>query len=442
MRGSRYALGRRRAAGSGDRHPRSFYSSPEAAPALSGVHNYSYLILLFALFVVPRLLQRFRIPMAITSFALGAAGVLQFEELRADPTVALLATLGIVSLFLFAGLDVEFRELGQHVAVLVQHLAIQVVTLAGLSIALAWWFELPARPATLVALALLTPSTGFILDSLDHLGLAESARFWIKSKAIATELVALGVLFVSLQSSSAESLGKSSLALVAMVAVLPLLFRWFARVISPHAPKSEFAFLMMVAVACATVTYELGVYYLVGAFVVGMAAQRLRESMPAMSSETMLASVEAFSSLFVPFYFFHAGLALRPADFTLEALVTGLVFGVVGISLRLVPLVLHRRIVFGESLQKSLHVGLPMLPTLVFTLVIAAILRERFAIGPVLFGGLMVYTILSSLIPGLVFRRQLPEVEDELLEEVPYSAPGRSRPVRRSGWSVPERDER
>jgi Kef-type K+ transport system membrane component KefB len=406
------------------------------------VHNYSYLILLFALFVVPRLLQRFRIPMAITSFALGAAGVLQFAELRADPTVTLLATLGIVSLFLFAGLDVEFRELGQHVAVLLQHLAIQVVTLAGLSFGLAWWFELPARPATLVALALLTPSTGFILDSLDHLGLAESARFWIKSKAIATELVALGVLFVSLQSSSAESLGRSSLALVAMVAVLPLVFRWFARVISPHAPKSEFAFLMMVAVACAVLTYELGVYYLVGAFVVGMAAQRLRESMPAMSSESMLASVEAFSSLFVPFYFFHAGLALRPADFTLEALVTGLVFGVVGISLRLVPLVLHRRIVFGESLRRSLHVGLPMLPTLVFTLVIAGILRARFAIGPELFGGLMVYTILSSLIPGLVFRRQLPEVEDELLEEEPYAAPELRRAARHGAWSVAERDDR
>lgn len=381
------------------------------------MQHYSYLILLFALFVVPRVLQRFRIPTAITSFALGAICTLQFGFFQVDSTVKLLATLGIVSLFLFAGLDVEFKELRQHAIVLVQHLAIQVVSLTLLSFAMAWLFELDSRPATLVALALLTPSTGFILDALDSFGLPERVRFWIKSKAIATELVALGVLFVSLQSSSAQALAVSSLVLVTMVALLPLVFRGFAAVVLPHAPKSEFAFLMMVAVACGVVTYELGVYYLVGAFVVGMAAQRLRERLPTMTSEKMISSVEAFASLFVPFYFFNAGLGLRAEDFTLKALGVGLLFGVVSILLRLVPLWLHRRIVFGESIRRSLLVGVPLMPTLVFTLVIAGILRERFQIGAELFGGLVVYTILNSLIPGFVFHTLLPEVEDELMQE-------------------------
>jgi Kef-type K+ transport system membrane component KefB len=391
------------------------------------VQHYSYLILLFVLFVVPRALQRLRIPTAITSFTLGAICALQLGYFVQDQTVKLFATLGIVSLFLFAGLDVEVRELRQHALILVQHVFIQVLTLAALVVALMRVVELEIRPATLVALALITPSTGFILDALDGLGLPPVARFWIKSKAIATELVALVVLFVCLQSRSAQSLTLSLVALITMVAVLPLLFRSFAAIVLPHAPKSEFSFLMLVAVACGVVTYELGVYYLVGAFVVGMAAQRLRERLPALASERMLASVESFSSLFVPFYFFNAGLGLRAEDFGLAALGVGLLFGVVGISLRLFPLWLHRRVAFGDSFKRSLLVSVPMLPTLVFTLVIAGILRERFAISSAIFGGLVVYTILNSLLPGIVFRRALPEVEDELLLEgvEPSRTPGR-----------------
>jgi Kef-type K+ transport system membrane component KefB len=225
-----------------------------------------------------------------------------------------------------------------------------------------------------------------------------------------------------------QDLALSSLTLVAMVALLPLLFRLFASAVLPYAPKSEFAFLMMVAAACALVTYELGVYYLVGAFVVGMAAQRFRERLPALSSERMLSSVESFASLFVPFYFFHAGLGLRAEDMSLGALGLGIAFVLVGTSLRLLPTWLHRRVVFGESLRESLEVGLPMLPTLVFTLVIAGILRERFDVGPAVFGGLIVYAVSSSLVPGVVFRKRLPEVEDELLREPAIHAHSQARP--------------
>jgi len=391
------------------------------------VQHSSYLLLLFALFVVPRFLQRYRFPTAITSFSLGALGSLYFREFVGDETIALFATLGIVSLFLFAGLDVEFRELRRHATILVQHLLLQVLTLAALTFVLQQILQLSLRPATLVALALLTPSTGFILDSLADLRLPERIRFWVKSKAIATEMVALGVLFVGVKSESAHDLGTSALVMVAMVAFLPLAFRGFAALILPHAPKSEFAFLMMVATACAIVTHELGVYYLVGAFVVGMGAQRLRESMPALSSEKMLSSVESFSSLFVPFYFFNAGLGLRAEDFSLLALGTGLLFTVLGLVLRLFPVWLHRRLVFGESLNRTLLVGLPMLPTLVFTLVIAGILREQFQIAPALFGGLIVYAILNSLAPGLIFRRGLPEIEDELRHERSVREPAECR---------------
>jgi Kef-type K+ transport system membrane component KefB len=130
-----------------------------------------------------------------------------------------------------------------------------------------------------------------------------------------------------------------------------------------------------------------------------------------MASEKMLTATEAFASIFVPFYFFHAGAALRRADFTIEALLFGLAALAVFVPVRLGLVMLHRKIRFGESARQSLRVGVPLLPTLVFTLVIAGILRERFQMPPYVFGGLMVYALLNTLIPSFVLRAPTPEFE-------------------------------
>lgn len=70
-----------------------------------------YILVVVGLFLVPRVLQRFHLPSAITSVGLGAALGMGLHAFEGDTTVPLLATLGIVSLFLFAGLEVDFEEL-------------------------------------------------------------------------------------------------------------------------------------------------------------------------------------------------------------------------------------------------------------------------------------------------------------------------------------------
>ncbi|MEZ5320033.1 MAG: cation:proton antiporter [Vicinamibacterales bacterium] len=384
-----------------------------------------YVALLFLLFVVPRFLQRYRIPSAVTALAFGAiAGMgapwLGSTALINDPVVSVLSTLGIVSLFLFAGLDVQVLELRREARVLIEHvllgaLALALVAFLAVQVSPLFDYTLDKRPAVLVALALMTPSTGFILDSLGRWGLSENERFWIRSKAIATELVALGVLFFILQSTSWGKFGMSAIALVAMIAVLPAVFRWFASAVIPHAPNSEFGFLMMVGAACAVITRILGVYYLVGAFAVGMAAQQFRNQLPALASLRMLGAVESFASLFVPFYFFHAGLELKAENFLWPALVLGVAMTALTLPLRLFKLAAHRRWRLGEKRAASLRIGIPMLPTTVFTLVIAQILRDVYFIPPTLFGGLIVYTLLNTLVPGLFLRASTPGFEDQLL---------------------------
>ena len=292
-----------------------------------------YVALIFSLFVVPKAMQRFRIPGAITSLLLGLAAS-RLGLFHGDPTIALLATLGISGLFLFAGLDVDAADLRRGAALVVQHLVIQAALLWGVGWAIVRVTGVDWRPAALVALALVTPSTGFILDSLASFGLDADQRFWTRTKAIAAELLALAVLFAVLQSTSAVRFAGATLALAAVVAVIPLVMRGFARAIAPYAPRSEFAFLVMLSVLAAFATRKLGVYYLVGAFLVGVAARRFRERLPALSSDRLLHAVEVFASFFAPFYFFNAGAHLHPEMLSLGALATGLVYLAVMVPLR------------------------------------------------------------------------------------------------------------
>ena len=82
---------------------------------------WAYVVLLLGLFVIPRILQRNKIPRAITSIALGALAALvttAFGFTPQDSAIDLLATLGIVSLFLFAGLEVDTEVIKKNGRVL------------------------------------------------------------------------------------------------------------------------------------------------------------------------------------------------------------------------------------------------------------------------------------------------------------------------------------
>lgn len=370
-----------------------------------------YIILIFSLFVVPKMLQRFRIPTAITSFGIGVLAGPAFGLMDEDQTINLLSVFGIVSLFLLAGLEVEYQALRSKKRIIVQHLGISFLALMALAMIIWKFLALDLRQAALIALAILTPSTGFILESLNVFDFNDEEKFWIKTKAIATELLALGTLLFVLQSTTGARLAISCLSLIAMVIILPLIFKMFATRIVPYAPRSEFAFLLMIAVLCAFATRTLGIYYLVGAFVVGLAAQRFREELPAIASEKMLDGIELFSSFFIPFYFFHAGLNIQPEDISQQSLGYASLLIMVFIPLRSVWVMIHRRIVMTENPKQGIRIGVSMLPTLIFTLVIAEILRDQFLIPPFIFGALVIYALANTLIPSFVFRLPPPEFD-------------------------------
>jgi Kef-type K+ transport system membrane component KefB len=364
-----------------------------------------YLLLIFGLMVVPRILQRWRVPAPITSFGLGMAAAWLLAGSAADPTVALLASLGISSLFLFAGLEIELSDFVRGRWPLLGHLLLRAATLCVMVIAGVHWFDLRWQVAALLALALVTPSTGFILETLPQLGLDAEEAFWVRLKAIGGELLALLVLFVVLQSESLQGLAVASTALLAMIAGLPLLFLVLGRLVIPYARGSEFSLLVMVGFVAAFATYKLGVYYLVGAFLAGFAARVLRGRLPTLASDTNLHAIQMFASFFVPFYFFHKGMGVPRDAATVEALLLGLLLTVVALPARLALVWGQRRFIKGESGRASLRVAVALSPTLIFTLVLATILRERFALEDRWYGALLVYAGLTTILPSLVLSR-------------------------------------
>ncbi len=364
-----------------------------------------YVLLIFGLFILPRFLQRYGLPGAVTSLCLGFVST-QIEFLPHDHTIALLSTFGIVALFLWAGLEIDLADLRPAWRALTSHLVVFSLLLAGTSWLLARWVGLEVRAATILALALVTPSTGFILDSLAAFGLSRAEIRRVRATAIATEIVALLALFALTQGESWLRFAGSSLALTALVLAIPPVLRVFARHIEPYAPRTEFAFLMMVAVVCAYATRKLGVYYLLGAFLVGLTARRFRDQFPAMSSDRLLNTVEEFALVFGPFYFFHAGQELRSSDFGFASVGLGLVLALVLLPLRACQVAALQGRRAEWTWRARLRVGTALLPTLVISIVLLGILRERFAFEGPLVGALMVYTLASTVLPGFLLRLQ------------------------------------
>jgi Kef-type K+ transport system membrane component KefB len=399
-------------------------SAPEAqTPPPSPERIQSQLVfiaLLFALFLVPKLLQRYRIPGAITSLLMGV-GASALGWFPHDPTLNLLSTLGIVALFLFAGLDIDAGELRANVKPLVLHAVIWTALAAIVAAGAAVLLGASLRVASLLSLALVTPSTGFILSSLKSFGLSDTEQRTVRTYAVGSELIALAALFFVLQATSVQHLALAIVAMAGVIVIIPLAFRLFASSVAPYAPKSEFAFLLMVAVVCAYATRLLGVYYLVGAFLVGVAAQRFRASHPAMSSERMVDALESFGSVFIPFYFFHAGTEIVSDHLTMKSVLIGLALVAGLVPLRIAVISLHRRLALGESFAVSRRIGSAMVPTLVFTLVIASILTDRFGLSAEIGGALVLYTILNTTLPAFVLHSKPADFGD--VEALPVEGP-------------------
>jgi Kef-type K+ transport system membrane component KefB len=361
-----------------------------------------YLAVTFGILVVPRALQRFRLPAPLTCFLFGIVVAIFYRPLAEDKVTAVVATFGIASLFLFAGLEVNLVEIRSQLPRLASHLGIRALFLIGTAWLAIRYLNMGWQPSALLALGLFTPSTGFILDMLSQSGLEADEQNEVSISAISGEITALFVLFVVSQASSLTSLAISSTALLMLIILTPLLFLALGKYVVPYAPGSEFSLLLMVGIICAVVSENLGVHVLVGAFVAGLVARLLKTRMTTLTSEENLHAVRLFASFFVPFYFFHEGLEVPSGALVLKAILYGVLISAVLLPIRIGKNWLECRFFSGRSSRSAIRVAVALTPTLIFTLVIAGILHQTFHIDDALYGGLLVYAAIATVLPSLV----------------------------------------
>lgn len=391
--------------------------------------------------LLPKLLQRARIPAPVSALLLGVGVAAAMPELAEDPTVSLLSTMGIAALFLFAGLEVDAEDLGRAPALLVGGLFAQTFALGLATCFGVFGLHLDVAPAMILGLGIVTPSGGFILDGLHSLGGEPAEKPKVRDAALVAELLALVVFFGVTQSTSLGAMVGSLAVMVAMLLLLPVLLRGFARRILPFAPNSEFPMLVLTAVVCAYTTRKLGVYYLVGAFVVGVVARRLKDEVPALASEKNLTAIELFAAFFAPFYFTRAGMLFDPGNVGWKAIGLGVVLLVFATPARIALVAVVRHLATGAPLRAELRIATAIVPTFVFSLVMASVLEQHASAPDFVQGGLLVYAVLNAFVPTAVFSRlPAPEPTPEPLPDPPVQTPD-SPPVEPAGATTTEAAE-
>jgi Kef-type K+ transport system membrane component KefB len=377
-----------------------------------------YLAMILGLLVVPRALQRFRLPAPLTCFIFGIVGAVLFKTTIDGQVLRVIATLGVASLFLLAGLEVDLVEIRRQLPRLMGHLAIRGIFL----IATAWlairYLHMSWQPASLLGLGLFTPSTGFILDTLPRSGLTGSEQTEVSINAIAGEITALLVLLILSHADSVQTLVVSTGALLLLVILTPLFFLALGKYVVPYAPGSEFSLLLMVGIICAVISNAVGVHVLIGAFVAGLVAGLLKTRMATLASHENLHAVRLFASFFVPFYFFHEGLEVPTGALVLKALFYGLALSIVVLPIRIGKNWVECRYFSRRTSAGGMRVAIALAPTIIFTLVIAGILHESFHINDALYGGLLVYATIATILPSFV----LPALAQEALTAMPADA--------------------
>ena len=109
--------------------------------------------------------------------------------------------------------------------------------------------------------------------------------------------------------------------------------------------------------------------------------------------------------IFIPFYFFSSGLRVPPEALTWEALWLGLAASMIILPLRIGIIWLLRKPVFDEHWRNRVRIAITLAPTLIFTLVLATILRGRYHLSDTLYCALLIYALINTALPSFILPR-------------------------------------
>ena len=267
------------------------------------------------------LVARRGVPSSVVLLAAGVVlGPHVLGVLDRDPTMVLLGTVGLLYIMFLAGLEIDLHEFARHRA--------RSLVLGGLT------FALPLAVGTALgrALGMGWPGAvllGSVFASHTLLAYPAAARLGLQKENAVTVAVGatiltdtLALLVLAVVATGARAGGGADLAVLARVAGalaafgglvlwgVPRLGAWFLSRAAQDATV-EFVFVLAVVFACALGVEALGVEPIIGAFLAGLALNRLVPE-----GGTLANRVGFFgNAMFVPFFLLATGMLVDPGAF-------------------------------------------------------------------------------------------------------------------------------
>ena len=374
------------------------------------------MLLMVGLFFIPKLLQRFHIPGPVTEFALGIFVVLflpQFVTADMVQIVTVFGLIGVITIFLFAGMEVDFPFIEKHkkqiiLGVVAQIALVWLLALAVYNYSLTGWpliGDLGPINALLVALVLVTPSAGFIISNLQSSdGIAQHHKAHHSTRAISAEIVAILLLVLFLELNDPLQLLIIIVALAAVIGLLPIVLNWLYMKLLRKLVNVEFSFFFVIALITAVITEMLGLHFIVGAFVAGLVISKFIEYLVEEShvtnahSERMFHGMNFLATLFIPFFFFSVGLDFQRSFFQWQIILAAFVVFLV-VSIVRILMFSTLQTLRTKRFKNELRMSTALLPTLLFTFIIADLLFKANRISGTLFALLIWYAVFTSLTP-------------------------------------------
>jgi Kef-type K+ transport system membrane component KefB len=297
-----------------DEHRKHVTPFPEIA------FPFDHPVLIFAtvmamILIAPQVMTRLKLPGLVGLIAAGAiAGPSAFNFLERDPTMVLLGTIGLLYLMFLAGISLDLDRFNK---------------LRGRSLVFGLMsFFIPQLMALAVAMPLLGMgwSAALLLGSIvgshtlvaypiaSRLGLTKNTAVTMTiGGTLVTDTISLAILAVVVVVAGGASGSTFWLSFGGMVAayllcvlfVLPRVGYWFFHTVR-NRPELEFAFLMTSLFGTAYLAYYVGLAPIIGAFLAGLALNRL------IPERSILMARVKFTgeALFIPFFLISVGLLI------------------------------------------------------------------------------------------------------------------------------------
>jgi len=265
---------------------------------------------------VPLILDRYRLPGIVGIIVVGAViGPHGLGLLERGETIRTLGEVGLIYLMFLAGLEINLSQFIEYkdrsiVFGVLSFLIPQVVgTAAGIVV-----LDLSFGAASLFA-AIFSSHTLLAYPVVNRLGIAQNEAMTATiGGTIITDTLALLVLAVVI-AAAADTIGPMfwlqlgvglTVFFVGVWLIVPRLGRWFFRI---HTEESYFEFLFVMAIlfACAFLAELAGVEDIIGAFLAGLALNRLIPS-----HGTLMNRIEFVgNAFFIPFFLLSVGMLVN-----------------------------------------------------------------------------------------------------------------------------------